>query len=98
MLDSTNQLQDKRITALKVDTQNRLWVGTRSGGLALFKNEQLSRIINQNDGLPDNHIRVIEEDSNSYIWLGTASGGVVKLLLESDSLLLSITDQRNGLR
>lgn len=59
---------------LFVDSQNRLWVGTRSGGIFLFNTENNSYIrINKNHGLPtDKYVSGFSEDHNGNIYCATS--------------------------
>lgn len=57
------------------DSKDRLWFGTRGGGLLILDREtdQLQAFTTQ-DGLPSNTIHAIEEDDAGYLWLSTNNG------------------------
>ena len=61
------------------DSQNRVWVGTRSAGLIRFKNDTIEKIFDINNGLSTNYILSVEEDQNGLIWIGTNGGGLISI-------------------
>ena len=76
--DSTS-ISDNYVTSLLVDHQNRLWVGTLSGGLNLYDpiNNQFIRFDHaafDPASLSDNRINIIYEDNHQNIWVGTSNG------------------------
>jgi len=77
------------INSLHADSENRLWISTRSNTLAYIKDETVNKI-------PFNagsEIISVTEDINHRIWVGTNGKGV--FLIESDSII-NITSA-NGL-
>ncbi|HYG34146.1 MAG TPA: two-component regulator propeller domain-containing protein, partial [Clostridia bacterium] len=65
-------LSDEEVTSLTIDTQNRLWVGTRqgvtqrdAGGFTVFKVE---------DGLPDDFVSNVHAARSGAIWITTRRG------------------------
>ncbi len=67
------------IYAVHVDTDNRIWVGTR-GGLVRIENADLMlsaasiRIFTEADGLPDDNIYGIQSDERGRIWISSGRG------------------------
>ncbi len=61
------------------DSQNRIWVGTRSAGLIRFNKDSIEREYNINNGLTTNYILSIEEDQNGLVWVGTNGGGLIAI-------------------
>ena len=62
-----------------VDSQGRLWVGTRDSGLALFDPATSTFVRYNHDpadpsSLSDDHIYAIAEDHPGAIWVGTDAG------------------------
>ncbi len=78
------------VTALFVDSQNRLWIGTNDRGLAVYMNGTF-HFFSKDDGLKSNSIRKIIEDSNKNIVVGTADGLV---FIDTDFKLRFILDKR----
>lgn len=77
-----------------------LWIGTRGGGLNVFKyNEPHNQIdstavfvsykkeYNNKKSLPHNDIMAIYEDRNKTRWIGTRGGGFVKVVRKNDNTL-----------
>jgi len=66
------------ISDLLIDHLNNLWIGTRGGGLNLYrKNSQdFFHISTQSNGikLVNDNVNVLIEDSNGKIWVGTEKG------------------------
>lgn len=74
-------LSDKRITALHLDEQQNLWIGTYGGGLnkldlkLLGGNEDLKiRKFRKKDGLISNEILGVQADSSGNLWMSTNLG------------------------
>lgn len=73
----TQELKNKVILTLYVDSNKDLWIGTLNNGLYLFsqkdgtlKNYQTS------NGLSNNHVKCIASDYWENVWIGTSGGGV----------------------
>ncbi len=69
------------ITALYVDRDGTLWVGTFHGGLNRFDRDTATFAHYQNDpqdptSLSHNRIRAIAQDREGTLWIGTHGGGV----------------------
>jgi len=63
------------ITALALDGDHNLWVGTSSLGAGLFHiDENAWQVYNTTNGLTDNSVSGIAIDSNGRIWFGTKVG------------------------
>jgi len=65
------------ITALCLDSADRLWAGTQ-GGLALWDGAQWSVYTTQN-GLSANLIQAMVDDGRGSLWIGTERGGLNRL-------------------
>jgi len=65
---NTPLLRSRIITKLHVDSDGRLWVGTRVGVIT-FAQGQFSAF--DEPGLRDGYIRAIVSDSNGHVWVGT---------------------------
>lgn len=91
-------LPSNLVTALAVDFDNELWIGTDNGFAVLYNapssfttsdNVNASRIKTETDGLVDyvlggTYITDIEVDGGNRKWIGTANSGLV--LLSADGL------------
>lgn len=66
------------VSALLIDSKNRLWVGTKNRGLFLFDEDRQMQGIFLMEGtdvtLSSNSIRSLHEDKNGQIWVGTING------------------------
>jgi ligand-binding sensor domain-containing protein/serine phosphatase RsbU (regulator of sigma subunit) len=79
-----NNIINLEVTAMDLDGQNNLWVGTLEG-LVYFEIDQrrVSRL-SQVNGLKGNDISTIFADSKDRIWVGSAGKGIS--LIEGDSI------------
>ncbi len=68
-------ISDAHINTLFEDQNGGLWIGTRSKGLALWKNNHLT-IFTDKNGLPGNDINCINQDSSGTLWIGTYGNGL----------------------
>jgi hypothetical protein len=59
---------------IAVDSQDRVWVGTLSGGLWLFENKSWLTFTPQNSALASYNVSVLAVDAADRIWVGTAWG------------------------
>jgi len=83
-------LHDSRLTALMVDSENRLWVGSATKGVRLFDQElntldTFSYSENSFSSISANGITDIFEDSKGEIWISTYGAGLNRYLKESNS-------------
>jgi ligand-binding sensor domain-containing protein/signal transduction histidine kinase len=58
---------------VRVDPKGGVWIGTLTGGLNLFTDNQFLHV-NEKDGLPANDISAIEFGSQGQVWIGTSAG------------------------
>ena len=75
----TTSLSDNVITALHVDYQGQLWIGTEHQGLLRYipENESFERYnsaFGQNNTISHSYITSIKEDVNHQLWIGTIMG------------------------
>ena len=66
-------LPDNSIRSIVEDSNGRILVGTRYGGIAVFENGMFTTISVSN-GLLSNHVRSMALDSKGRVWLGTSRG------------------------
>ena len=66
------------IVQLVTDRTDRLWIGTRGGGLIIYENGRFAAVDTSN-GLSSNFITALYEDSNGQVWVGTYGGGVLSI-------------------
>ena len=69
-------IPDLLISTLKVDSENRVWFGTRSGGLGYLSNRKVVKVFKKENGIPNVAIRAIDFDNQGFIHIGTAGEGV----------------------
>ncbi|MEO1652201.1 MAG: two-component regulator propeller domain-containing protein, partial [Bacteroidota bacterium] len=75
---SIEGLPDDVTNCVYQDQQDRIWIGSLSGGVSYLENDTF-QIINQESGLSSNHIRSVLEDQNGDIWLATYSNGINRI-------------------
>lgn len=66
---NTPEITTDKITALHIDSQDNLWIGTDGGGLVSYNSGKWN-----NYKLSNNHIKAITGDWNGNIWIGTGYG------------------------
>ncbi len=70
-----NNFPDNNIEAFCRDKEGKLWAGSNSKGLFLFKRDgTIVKVYNKKNGLPDNTIRAIVEDNSGNLWISTTNG------------------------
>jgi len=79
-------LSSNSISALMVDSQDRIWAGTFGGGINIIAGQTV-RTIGSDDGLTSNHVFAIHEHSDGSVWVA-AEGGINHL---SDGRIETIT-------
>lgn len=94
-LNLKDGLSSLDLRVIFVDSKDRVWIATRTGGLIRIINEKVDRIFNLDSGFPSSFILSIEEDSNHNIILGTHSGGLVKI--KEDDTFQIINSSKNNL-
>ena len=72
---NTPNLKSNQITALLVDTNKNLWIGTNGGGLTLFSNGKFTNYSSRN-GLSNDSILSLYEDLKGNLWIGTQGAGL----------------------
>jgi signal transduction histidine kinase/ligand-binding sensor domain-containing protein/ActR/RegA family two-component response regulator len=76
-----NSLSNNLVSALFIDKQDQLWVGTMGGGVNKFLAEQdkfISYRYNPDNptSISNDNISFITEDKNGKLWIGTKGGGI----------------------
>lgn len=82
-ITKNNGLPNNSITALAIDQQNILWIGT-SNGLCMMDENGSIKTFTTNDGLTNNAIRTLLVDRNNTVWIGTDGGGVNRFISKTD--------------
>ncbi|OJJ14220.1 hypothetical protein BKI52_43920 [marine bacterium AO1-C] len=67
-------LKHPNVFAVAEDSSGHMWIGTRNGGVYQLKNNQVSQILSQKDGLPINVVQSLYKDKKRGMWIGTARG------------------------
>lgn len=70
---SNSGLPSKNITALLLEKDEILWVGT-DAGLSLFKRDRLIKTFTKKDGLSCDGINTLYRDRDGKLWIGTQDG------------------------
>jgi ligand-binding sensor domain-containing protein len=88
-----NGLPSDRITSLRYDSRDRLWIGTEGGKVASWMDQKgVISSLNLMAGTDNIHIRDIFEDSQGNIWFATAENGAVKY----DGVITTSYKEYNG--
>jgi signal transduction histidine kinase/ligand-binding sensor domain-containing protein len=66
-------LPGQKIQVIHADGADRLWIGTRGGGLVRLKNNTF-QVLTTAQGIPDDDIRQILADDVGGLWIGGARG------------------------
>ena len=93
-------LPDNKITALAVNNQQDIWIGTYSQGLAKLSKDAEKKwtIYNKNNsGLQNNWIQVLSVDSRDNLWIGTHHQGLAKLENDEEGSWVIYTEDNSGL-
>ncbi|MEM1182019.1 MAG: two-component regulator propeller domain-containing protein, partial [Acidobacteriota bacterium] len=68
-------INNRTVNSLFLDSQDRLWVGTFSGGLDRYDPQRDAFIhLTERDGLPSNMVEAILEQPSGILWLATRHG------------------------
>lgn len=70
----------KTVNCLYEDEGGRLWIGTNDNGLSICINENISNVVNREEGLPSNSVRCIVQNTEGYYYVGTTDGLAVMQL------------------
>ncbi len=73
------------VSAMEVDKQNQLWIGTMYGLIYHDINESKTQILTQINGLNGNDISVLYADSKDRVWVGVRGKGMN--LIVDDSII-----------
>ena len=109
LVGSNAGLPGDDVRSIRLDKDNRLWVGTREGIAVLYApnrffddNTQLRAIVVEDDGnlrelLSGQMITDIEVDGNNQKWVSTASSGVFLLSPDGTEILQHFTKENSPL-
>ncbi|MDY5576040.1 MAG: two-component regulator propeller domain-containing protein [Lachnospiraceae bacterium] len=70
----------KTVNCLYTDEAGRLWIGTNDNGLSICINQNISNVVNRENGLSSNSVRCITENSDGYYYVGTTDSLVIMML------------------
>lgn len=99
-----SELPSNNITALAVDLDNRVWVGTALEGLVTIKGSNWEFINKSNSNLPSDSIRVINVDKQNTIWIGTSEGlveyksGAINRIFDKSNTPIKSNNQINAIQ
>jgi ligand-binding sensor domain-containing protein len=81
---NTKALHSDQVTALLVDRQQNLWVGTHGGGISRFPKGHMDRGLHLREAT-DLTVNVLFEDRQGVVWAGTEGAGLLRLAGDSAS-------------
>lgn len=92
---SSGQTGNEEITALKIDKDGIVWLGSRGRGLLKYRDKiNVFEFITQKDGLSSNLINSLHHDLNNNLWIGT-DDGYLNAMRETD---IARYGKKDGLR
>lgn len=97
--DNAHTLSSDITTCTFIDLNNRLWVGTRFGGVNIFDKDKYSfQHITHNgeQGLSHNNVTSFAEDEKGNYWVGTDGGGVNYYDRKKNSFTKLLTHEENN--
>lgn len=74
-------LLSKKIRALEITSEGKLWIGTEDKGLMTYKQGKF-RTITTSSGLKNNHVWALKKDGKGGLWIG--SGNILTHLTEGN--------------
>jgi len=81
------------VTAMDVDKQNQLWIGTLDGLIFYDINENKSQSLSQINGLNGSDISAIFADSKGRVWVGINNGKGLNLIQDFDISKIEINEK-----
>lgn len=91
-------LKNENIESLLVDSRNKLWIGTKSGGLSMLdiktnSLENFNGILTKNNKKRIRITKILEDNENN-IWVGTQKSGVFIINPKEKTLVRKFTTNR----
>ncbi len=62
----------RNVNCFFTDAEDRLWIGTNDSGLSICINDELSNVLNSENGLPSNSVRSIAQGEDGVYYVGTS--------------------------
>ncbi len=69
-------LPTRRITALQIGKEGRIWFGTIKGDIGFFEEGKVKRVFNSDNGIPSIPVRSLAFNGFRRVWVGTKGDGV----------------------
>jgi hypothetical protein len=91
---SNSKLPNNIVTALFVDVQHMLWIGTKNG--VVIAKDTLQKVLHVADGLSDEKITCIYVDGTSWAWIGSSTNGVTKYKQGSPTVIYNTSTAPPG--
>lgn len=82
----------KNVNCLYVDEEGRLWIGTNDNGISISINENISNVIDDEEGLPSNSVRCIVQGMDGYYYVGTSDSMQILSLNSGLSMIQKIEE------
>lgn len=71
-------IQSSRITALSIDPDQRLWIGTAEKGIILYEEGEFLNFSLESLGLVDSRISCLFSDPSNSTWAGTSTSHLIR--------------------
>lgn len=90
-------LHFNKLSCLHVDRSNRIWFGTKGGGIGCISDSGYT-VVDRNNGLSDEVVRDIAEDKLGNLFIATANAGIdVIELYSGDAIFRNTIRKTDGL-
>ncbi len=70
----------KAVNCFFTDEEGRLWIGTNESGISICINNEISNVLNAENGLPSDSVRSIAQGSGGHYYVGTSDALAVVTL------------------
>ncbi|SMD32404.1 Two component regulator propeller [Reichenbachiella faecimaris] len=95
-INESNGLPNNNLRTIFKDSNDQIWLGSRTGGLIRFNENGQHKVYDKDSGLLTNYILSIAEDKQGNILIGTNAGGLSVLSPDGTLNNYSIQEDDSG--